>query len=47
MMMKEIVGRYILLTYPIYSEEFIIHNDANKTSFGWLMSQNDNTIAFY
>ena len=31
---KEIVGRDVLLSYPKFSEIFIIHTDARKNSLG-------------
>ena len=31
---KKIVGRDVLLSYPIFSKEFIIHTNARKTAWG-------------
>ena len=35
----------MLLSYPSFSEEFIIYIDANKTNFGGVISQNEKFIA--
>ena len=32
--MKKIVGRDVLLSYPIFSKEFIIHTNTRKTAWG-------------
>ena len=32
--MKNVVGHDVLLYYPNFSEEFIIHTDASKTQLG-------------
>ena len=45
--MKKIVGRDILLSYPKFSEKFIIHSDALKMKLGGIMSQNGKPITFY
>ena len=45
--MKKIVGRDVLLYYPHFSENFIIHTDARKTQLGGLMIQNGKPTAFY
>ena len=37
----------MLLLYPSFSEEFIIHIDSSKTHIGGVMSQNEKYIAFY
>ena len=44
---KYIVGRDVLLSYPNFSEGFIIHTDTRKTQLGGLISQNGKPIAFY
>ena len=45
--MKKILSRYVILSYPIFSEEFIIHIDDRKIQIGGLMSQNGDPIASY
>ena len=32
--MKKIVGRDVLLSYPNFSEKFIIHTDSSNTHLG-------------
>ena len=34
MEINEIVGRHVLMYYPKFSEDFIIHTDASKTQLG-------------
>ena len=45
--MKQIVRQDVFLSYPNFSEEFIIHTDSSKTHLGGLISQNGNPIDFY
>ena len=45
--MKRIVGRDVLLSYPDFSKEFIIHTDASKYQLGAVISQGGKPIAFY
>ena len=45
--MKNIVGRYVLLSYPNFSEKFIVHTDASNTQLGGIIGQNGKPIAFY
>ena len=45
--MKKIVGSGVLLSYPNFSEKFIIHTDASKTKLGGVFSPNCKPIAFY
>ena len=45
--MKKIVGRDVLIFYPNFSEEFIMHTDARKTHLGGIISQNGKPITFY
>ena len=45
--MRNIVGRDVLLSYPNFSKEFIIHTDASNTQRGGIMSQNGKPIDFY
>ena len=44
--MKKIVGRGVLLSYPDFSEIFIIHAEASKTQLRIVISQNGKPIAF-
>ena len=46
MEMNKIVGRDMLLSYPNFSEEFIVHTDARKTQIGGLICQNGKLIFF-
>ena len=45
--MKNIVGCDVLIYYPNFREEFIIHTDASNAQLGGIMSQNVKPIAFY
>ena len=45
--MKKIVGQEILISYPNFSETFIIHTDASNTQLGGIISQNGKSISFY
>ena len=45
--MKKIVGRDVLLSYPDFSKEFVIHTDASKFQLGAVISQGSKPIAFY
>ena len=45
--MKKIVGRDVLLSYPDFSKEFIVHMDASKYQLGAVISQGGKAIAFY
>ena len=45
--MKTIVGRDVLLSYPNFSQKFIIHTDSRNTQFWGIISQNEKTISFY
>ena len=45
--MNKILSRYVLLPYPNFSEEFIIHIDDRKMQIGGVMIQNGDPIAFY
>ena len=44
---KKIVGRDVILSYPNFSEKFIIYTDASKFKIGGVISQNGRPIAFY
>ena len=45
--MNKILSRYVLLPYPNFSEELIIHIDDRKMQIGGVMIQNGDPIAFY
>ena len=45
--MNKIVGRDVLLSYPKFSENFIIHTDDSKMQLGEVKSRKFNPIAFY
>ena len=47
MAMKKIVGRDVLLAYPDFTKEFVIHTDASKAQLGGVISQEGKPIAFY
>jgi len=44
---KKIISREVLLAYPNFNEEFVIHTDASHTQLGAVISQNGRPIAFY
>ena len=44
---KKLVSRENLLSYPNFNEFFVIYMDSNKLQLGPVISQDDNTIAFY
>ena len=44
---KKIVSTYVLLSYPNFSEEFIIHEDAIKVHLGGVIRQIFKPIYFY
>ena len=37
----------MLLSYPNFSEYFLIHTDSSKTEFGWVTSQDIKPIDFW
>jgi hypothetical protein len=45
--MKKIISREVLLAYPDFNEEFVIHTDASHTQLGAVISQKGRPIAFY
>ena len=47
MTMKKIVGRDVLISYPNYSEEYIINIDANKNNLRGIIIQNGKPISSY
>ena len=44
---KQIVSREVMLAFPDFSKEFIVHTDASKYQLGSVISQNNKPIAFY
>jgi RNase H-like domain found in reverse transcriptase/Reverse transcriptase (RNA-dependent DNA polymerase) len=45
--MKKIMSKEVLLAYPDFNEEFVIHTDASHTQLGAVISQKGRPIAFY
>jgi len=45
--MKKILSKEVLLAYPNFSEEFVIHTDASHSQLGAVISQKGKPIAFY
>jgi hypothetical protein len=45
--MKKIISREVLLAYPDFNDEFVIHMDASHTQLGAVISQTWKPIAFY
>ena len=45
--MKKIISREVLLAYPNFDKEFIIHTDASHMQLGAVIAQDDKPIAFY
>jgi hypothetical protein len=45
--MKRIISREVLLSYPDFTKEFVIHTDASHTQLGGVISQDGKPIAFY
>lgn len=45
--MKKIISKEVLLAYPDFNEEFVIHTDASHTQLGAVISQKGKPIAFY
>ena len=44
---KRHVAREVLLSYPNFNEEFVIHADASQTQLGGIISQKGKPVAFY
>ena len=44
---KRVIAREVLLAYPDFSKEFVIHTDASHTQLGAVISQDNRPIAFY
>ena len=45
--MKKIISKEVLLAYPDFNDEFVIHTDASHTQLGAVISQRGKPIAFY
>jgi transposase InsO family protein len=45
--MKRIIGKEVLLAYPDFDKEFVIHTDASHYQLGAVISQDGKPIAFY
>ena len=45
--MKKIIAKEVLLAYPDFNDEFVIHTDASHTQLGAVISQKGKPIAFY
>jgi RNase H-like domain found in reverse transcriptase len=45
--MKKIIAKEVLLAYPDFNDEFVIHTDASYTQLGAVISQKGKPIAFY
>ena len=45
--MKKIISKEVLLAYPDFNDEFVIHTDASHTQLGAVISQKGKPIAFY
>ena len=45
--MQKILGCDVLLSYPNFSEIYIIHTEASKTKLGGFISQNGKLVAFH
>ena len=45
--MNKILGQDVLLLLPNFSEESILHTNANKRKFGEIIRQNEKPIDFY
>jgi hypothetical protein len=44
---KKIVACDVMLAYPNFSKQFVIHTDASHTQLGAVISQNGKPIAFF
>jgi hypothetical protein len=44
---KKIVAHDIMLAYPNFNKEFVIHMDASHTQLGAMISQDGKPIAFF
>jgi RNase H-like domain found in reverse transcriptase len=45
--MKKIIAKEVLLAYPDFNDEFVIHRDVSHTQKGAVISQEGKPIAFY
>jgi hypothetical protein len=44
---EKIISKEVLLAYPDFNQEFVIHTDASHTQLGAVISQKGRPIAFY
>jgi hypothetical protein len=44
---KKIVAHDVMLAYPNFNKEFVIHTDASHTQLGAMISQDGKPIAFF
>jgi RNase H-like domain found in reverse transcriptase len=44
---KKIIAKEVLLAYPDFNDEFVIHTDVSHTQLGAVISQKGKPIAFY
>ena len=44
---KKIISKDVLLAYPDFNKEFVIHTDASHSQLGTVISQKGRPIAFY
>jgi hypothetical protein len=45
--MKQVIANETLLTYPDFSQPFVIHTDASSKQIGGVVTQHDKPIAFF
>ena len=45
--MKRIISREVILSYPDFTKEFVIHTAASQTKLGGVISQDGKPIDFY
>ena len=45
--MKKKISKNMLLTYPNFSKQFVIHTDVSHTQLGAVISQDGKPLAFY
>ena len=46
-LMKKVISKEVLLSYPDFSKPFVIHTDASHQQLGAVITQNNRPIAFY
>jgi hypothetical protein len=45
--MKNAIAKETLLTYPDFTQPFVVHTDASSKQIGGVISQNEKPIAFF